>query len=112
MSSTSSAAGGVVVLVSACLTISWLELNDLDGFRDGTAGYGRVTDTDAGGGIEMMALSTLQGAVPGSNDWTFREVTVDKDDEDAERSREVRRDLMLSLLDVRARGSMRYRGPV
>ena len=62
--------------------------------------------------MEMMALSTVQGVEAGSNDWTFRIIAVDKDDKDAERSRELRRDLMLSLLDVRARGSMRYREPV
>ena len=35
VSSTFSAVGGVVVLVPACLMVSWVELNDLDG----TEGY-------------------------------------------------------------------------
>jgi hypothetical protein len=62
--------------------------------------------------MEIMALSTLPGVVPGSNDWPFLETAVDKDDGDADRRRGLRRDLTLSLLDVRARGSMRYRLPV
>ena len=53
----------------------------------------------------MMALSTLPGVVPGSNDCPFLEIAVDEEDEEAERSRGLRCDLTLSMLDVRARGS-------
>jgi hypothetical protein len=100
------------VVVSASLMAASLELNDRDRFRDGTEGYWRATDTDAVGGMEMMALSTLPGVVPGCNDWPFLVIGVDKDDEDADRRRGLRGDLTLSLLDVLTRGSMRYRVPV
>ena len=80
---------------------TWLS-EALEGLR---GGYWRVMEVDAGGGMEIFALSTLELVVPGSAE---RPLRLDSEEAD-EREWVVGRDWLLfplSLLSVRCRVSM------